>query len=175
VIRSPLQAMRIAWVAALAVFAAGIALAAVANREMAAARARIERRTQELRALRAIEARLRRYESALKEVGDRQPGPPAAPQAILTNAIPAASFEYRTVAATNTVASWSLRAVEVSGKTVALDAAMRAIRELDSVWPRWVLVDLQIRSSADPGNGRVTMRFESIARQDSSGSSAPQP
>jgi len=162
-----------AWVAALAVFAGGLALVAAANRSLAGARVRIEKRTQELNALRAIERRLRRYESALNEVESRQPPPPTPVQAVVTNALPVAGFEFRPLAATNTIPAWSLRMWEVSAKSVSIDAAMRAVRELDSVWPRWVLADLQVRAGAEAGTGRVTLRVESVARQDPGGSSQP--
>ena len=171
----PHKATQIAWAAALAVFAAGVALLTVSSRDLNGARIRIERRMQELRALREIESRLIRYESALRDVEARQPGPPPALQAIVTNAIPSAAIDFRPLAATNTIPAWSLRAMEVSGKALQLEEAMHAIRELDSVWPRWVLVDLQVRASAEPGSGRVTMRFESIARQDGSDSAPPRP
>jgi hypothetical protein len=163
---APNRTLRLAWIAALVFFAAGVALLMVANRDLAGARGRIEKRNQERLALREIESRLDRYESALRDVEGRQPGTPAGLQAIVTNAMPGIPLEFRPVPATNAVAGWSVRSIEVTGKAVPLDGAMRTVRELDSVWPRWVLVDLQIRSSAEAATGRVTMRFETVARQD---------
>jgi hypothetical protein len=126
----------------------------------------MERRMTDFRSLSELDARLRHMETAAATWQERRPGPPAPVSTLATGILTDVKMEMRELQSSNAVPGVLVRTVEVSCQDVPFERAMHLVQRLDALWPRWVLVHMEARSSDQPGTGRMLMRFESLSSPD---------
>jgi hypothetical protein len=151
------------WSIATIALAAGCILTATTVNRLAGCRARMERRMADYKSLAELDAKLRHMETAMATWQDRAPGPPAPVSVLATNIFNDLKVEMREIASSNAAPGLVARRIEVVCMDAPFDRAMQLVQRLDGLWPRWVLVHLEIKSTDQAGKGRVLMRFESIS------------
>lgn len=154
------------WALAAFALATGCVLTAVASKRLSACRAAMERRASDYLALAELDARVRHMETAMVTWQERNPGHPAPVSVLATNIFGETRVEMRELASSNPAPGTLVRTVEVACQDAQFDRAMQLVQRLDGLLPRWVLVHLELKSSDQPGKGRVMMRFETISTPD---------
>jgi hypothetical protein len=154
------------WSVAAFTLAAGCVLTVVTAGKLADCRASMERRMADYRALSELDARLRHMETAMATWQERHPGPPAPISTLATGILSEVKIEMRELQSSNAVPGVLVRTVEVACQDVPFDRAMQLVQRLDGLWPRWVLVHMEAKSTDQPGTGRLLMRFESLSSPD---------
>lgn len=151
------------WTLAAIALVAGTILTATGLRTVSTCREKMVRRVAEYEALSRLDDRLRHMETAMSTWQERNPGPPAPLSILATNFLAGSNVEMRELASSNIAPELVARQVEVTCQDAPFDRAMQLVQSLDGLWPRWILVHLEIKSTDQAGRGRITMRFESIA------------
>lgn len=159
------------WLLAALAMAAGCVMAIATVGRLDACRTRMEKRAAEYGSLAGIDARLRHMETALATWQERKPGQPAPVSVLATNIFGDLRVELRELPSTNAVSGLIVRRVEVTCQEAPFERAMQLVQRLDGLWPRWILVHMELKSTDQAGKGRVVMRFENI----SPGTAAPGP
>lgn len=154
------------WAIAATALVAGCVLTAIAAKRLSSCRAAMERRASDHLALSELDARVRHMETALVTWQERTPGPPAPVSVLATNIFGESKVEMRELASSNAAPGSLVRTVELVCQDAPFDRAMQLVQRFDGLWPRWVLVHMELKSSDQPGRGRITMRFESISAPD---------
>ena len=151
------------WLFAGIALAVGCILAATTVSRLTGCRARMEKRMADYNSLAGLDTKLRHMETALATWQERTPGPPAPVSVLATNVFGDLNIEMREAASSNAAPGLLARQIEVTCQGAPFDRAMQLVQRLDGLWPRWVLVHLEIKSTDQVGRGRVLMRFESIS------------
>lgn len=151
--------------AAIAVFVAGLFLAAGAARRNREAAGFLREQARVLAAFDRLAGELDRYESARAAYENVPGGRAVRLETILRDAIEEERIEDARETRTEIGNGWSLRRKEAILSETAMSNVMSAVRGAEAQRPPWLLAECVIRAAPlAPGHGRAVLTFEVLER-----------